>query len=72
MSNYRKTAEAVARLWLNPDRCQAMGEQARRRANDYRWDEIARQQEDFYLEIASSTTSCETTENRRLLPLGVS
>jgi phosphatidylinositol alpha-mannosyltransferase len=63
---------AVARLWLNPDRCQAMGEQARRRANDYRWDEIARQQEDFYLEIASSTTSCETTENRRLLPLGVS
>jgi glycosyltransferase involved in cell wall biosynthesis len=64
--------QAVARLWQNPERCQVMGEQARRRAWDYRWDAIARQQEDFYLEITSSTLSRETTQNSRLLPVGVS
>ncbi|MGA3006627.1 MAG: glycosyltransferase family 4 protein [Opitutaceae bacterium] len=63
---------AVTRLWHDPERCQAMGEGARRRAGDFRWDEIARQQEDFYLEILASTTTRETAENRRLLPLGVS
>jgi glycosyltransferase involved in cell wall biosynthesis len=62
---------AVTRLWLNPERCQAMGEQARQRAWDYRWDAIARQQEDFYLEIIASTRR-ETTQNRRLLPVGIS
>ena len=64
--------QAIARLWLNPEHCQAMGEQARRRAWDYRWDAIARQQEDFYLEITSSTSSRETTQNSRLLPVGIS
>jgi glycosyltransferase involved in cell wall biosynthesis len=63
---------AVVRLWQNPERCLAMGEQARRRAWDYRWDVIARQQEDFYLEIASSTSDRETAQNSRLLSLGVS
>ncbi|HXC01281.1 MAG TPA: glycosyltransferase family 4 protein [Opitutaceae bacterium] len=62
---------AVARLWQNPEHCQAMGEQARRRAQDYRWDAIARQQEDFYLEITSSTPGHETTQNSRLLPVGI-
>lgn len=61
---------AVARLWLSPERCQAMGEEARRRAKEYRWDVIARQQEDFYLEIISS--SRETAKNRSLLPVGLS
>jgi glycosyltransferase involved in cell wall biosynthesis len=64
--------QAVMRLWQNPERCQAMGEQARRRAWGYRWDVIARQQEDFYLEITAATSNRETTQNSRLLPLGVS
>ncbi len=61
---------AVARLWLSPGRCQTMGEEARRRAQEYRWDVIARQQEDFYLEII--TSSRETAKNRRLLSVGLS
>ena len=64
--------QAVMRLWQNPERCQTMGEQARRRAWGYRWDVIARQQEDFYLEITAATSNRETTQNSRLLPLGVS
>ncbi len=63
---------AIARLWVNPEQCQAMGEQARRRAWGYRWDAIAREQEDFYLEISSSTSIRETTQNSRLLPVGIS
>jgi glycosyltransferase involved in cell wall biosynthesis len=63
--------QAVARLWQNPARCQAMGEQARRRAWDYRWDAIARQQEDFFLEITSSLANRETTQNSRLLSVGI-
>jgi glycosyltransferase involved in cell wall biosynthesis len=43
---------AVVALWNAPERCREMGQQARERARQYRWDEIARQQEEFYLEIA--------------------
>jgi len=60
---------AVARLWLSPGRCQTMGEEARRRAQEYRWDVIARQQEEFYFEIISRR---ETAENRSLLSVGLS
>ncbi|HZP61005.1 MAG TPA: glycosyltransferase family 4 protein [Opitutaceae bacterium] len=59
----------VARLWLSPEQCQRMGEEARRQAQAYRWDVIAQQQEDFYCEILSSH---ETTKNRRLLSVGLS
>jgi len=63
---------AISRLWSNPDRCQEMGIQACLRACDLRWDAIARQQENFYREITSSASTRETTQNRRLLPLGIS
>jgi phosphatidylinositol alpha-mannosyltransferase len=63
---------AIARLWQNPEHCQAMGAAARRRAEEFRWDAISRQQEEFYLEITASSSNRETTQNSRLLPLGVS
>jgi glycosyltransferase involved in cell wall biosynthesis len=45
---------AVAELWADPERCLAMGADGQRRAQDYRWDNIARQEEEFYLEVLSS------------------
>ncbi len=62
--------QAVANLWGNPEHCARLGAEARRLASDYRWDSIARQQEDFYLEIVSSSPR-ETSTNRSLLSLGV-
>jgi glycosyltransferase involved in cell wall biosynthesis len=54
-------AGAIVELWNDPDRCQAMGSHARQRATEYRWDDIARRQEEFFLEIATSGSLCETT-----------
>jgi glycosyltransferase involved in cell wall biosynthesis len=49
--------EAVAKLWRDPSLCLKMGETAQLQARQYHWDEIARQQENFYLEIINSPKS---------------
>jgi glycosyltransferase involved in cell wall biosynthesis len=48
-------ARAVVDLWSNPERCLAMGATGQRRARDYSWDNIARQEEEFYLEVIASS-----------------
>ncbi|HEU5078486.1 MAG TPA: glycosyltransferase family 4 protein [Opitutaceae bacterium] len=45
---------AVAELWLHPERCAQMGEQGQAFARTMHWDQIARRQEDFYLQIHAS------------------
>lgn len=45
---------AVSNLWIRPERCVEMGALARAHAQTFHWDQIARQQENFYLEIYES------------------
>ncbi len=47
---------AVTKLWHDPALCLSMGEKALSQARRYHWDEISRQQEIFYREIASNCT----------------
>lgn len=44
----------VSKLWIQPDLCIRMGALAQAHAQTFHWDQIARQQEDFYLEIYES------------------
>src|SRR5690606_28934126 len=48
---------ALVAWWRDPQRCEAAGDCARRRGRAHRWDEIARQQEEFYLEVLASRSS---------------
>lgn len=51
LGNMQALAKAVARLWQDPAMCQAMGEQAYAAAKTYLWDEVAKQQQQFYSEV---------------------
>ena len=44
---------AIVDLWNDTNKTSILGARAQERARDYRWDSIARQQEEFYLETAS-------------------
>ena len=47
--------QAVADLWGQPKKCHQLGADAQKRARGYHWDEIARKQEEFYLQIIQSS-----------------
>lgn len=51
LGNVREFAEQVALLWQRPTECAIKGERAFAKAQHYRWDNIAKQQEAFYLSI---------------------
>lgn len=46
--------EAIAELWAHPERCHALGTLARAKAREFLWDNIAKQQEELYLEIVKA------------------
>jgi len=46
-----RLGRAIADLWESPRACREAGEAARQEADRYRWDRLAREQEQFYAEI---------------------
>lgn len=51
LGNKKALTQAVADLWQQPERCQQFGRKAYVAAKQYLWDEIAKKQLQFYLEV---------------------
>ena len=45
---------AVVEMWRNPARCREMGVLAHQEAKRYRWDGLARAQDEFYQEVIAT------------------
>jgi glycosyltransferase involved in cell wall biosynthesis len=52
LGSIKDLASAVAELWQNPQKCLALGEAGYVSAKQYRWDEIARKQNEIYKHVA--------------------